>query len=371
MTQAITFILRERGFRAGALRIGYQSCDDSTTQTGIFDRAKCAANAKAFAANRTVIGVIGPYNSGCAVEQIPIAGRAPGGPLAMISPTNSDVLLTREGPAAPEGSLAALYPTGVRNYARLYPTEAAQSAADALFAQHLGARRVFALSDGGYGESFSFYFRRAARSLGLRLAGSARWNQRAAGYRGLARQVAAARPDAVFLGGLLDTNGAAVVKALRAALPRDVELIAVDGFLPIARLFELAGRSAKGLLVSFGGLPQQLLHREGRKFVSDFAATQPDATVHSHSVLAAAATAALLDAIERSDGDRAQVSKRLLASRPRRSILGPFEFDANGDIVPSPITVVRAQRGGGSKAIESIDGARVQRVVRPPASLMR
>ena len=52
---------------------------------------------------RRVIGVVGPYNSGCAVEQIPIAGRAPGGALAMISPTNADVSLTRAGPTSPEG----------------------------------------------------------------------------------------------------------------------------------------------------------------------------------------------------------------------------------------------------------------------------
>ncbi len=38
MSDAITFVLRERGFRAGRYRIGYQSCDDSTAQTGISTR---------------------------------------------------------------------------------------------------------------------------------------------------------------------------------------------------------------------------------------------------------------------------------------------------------------------------------------------
>ena len=79
---------------------------------------------------RSVIGVVGPYNSSCAVPEIPIANAAPGGPLAMISPTNSDVALTRAGPSGRDGGLRALYPTGQRNYVRLYPTEAAQGAAD-------------------------------------------------------------------------------------------------------------------------------------------------------------------------------------------------------------------------------------------------
>ena len=132
MSEAIAHVLRQRGFRAGRLRIGYQSCDDSTAQAGIADEEKCAANAKLYADTPAVIGVIGPYNSYCAIGQIPIANRAR---LAMISPTNSDVALTHPTPLAPEGHLEDLYPTGERNYVRVYPREDAQAAAAALFAR--------------------------------------------------------------------------------------------------------------------------------------------------------------------------------------------------------------------------------------------
>ena len=57
--------------------------------------------------------MIGPYNSGCAELQIPIVSRSAAGPLAMISPANTDVVLTR-GPHA-----RRLYPDGVRSYARV------------------------------------------------------------------------------------------------------------------------------------------------------------------------------------------------------------------------------------------------------------
>ena len=53
MAQAITFVLRERDFRAGRFRVAYQSCDDSVARTGLFDEAKCAANARAYGATRT------------------------------------------------------------------------------------------------------------------------------------------------------------------------------------------------------------------------------------------------------------------------------------------------------------------------------
>ncbi len=364
MSQAIEFVLRQRGFRAGRFSVGYQSCDDSTAQTGIFDEAKCAANAKAFVATPAVVGVIGPYNSGCAVEQIPIAGRARGGALAMISPTNSSVGLTQAAADAPEGGLRALYPTGRRNYARLFPTEAAQGAADARLARSLGARRVAVLSDGGYGESMAFYFRRAAAKLGLRLAATRRWDARARGYGELAAAVARAAPDAVFVSGLLDSNGGAVVRALRERMP-GVELIATDGFLPISKLFDGAGAAARGVYVSLAGQPPELLGPEGRNFVRDFAATQAGVPFHRHSIYAAAAAATLLDAIAASDGTRADVTRRLLATRQRRGILAPLRLDANGDVEPAPITIVRARRGGGSDVVESIDGATVDRVISP------
>jgi DNA-binding SARP family transcriptional activator len=371
MSAAISFVLRARGFRAGRFRVGYQSCDDSTAQSGIDDTAKCAANAKAYAGHRSVIGIVGPFNSDCAFEQIPIAGAAPGGPLALISPTNSAVGLTRATPLAPEGGLRALYPGGTRNYARVYPTEAAQGAADALLARRLGARRVVVVSDGGYGGAMALYFVRAARRLGLDVAAVLRWDAKAAGYGGLAARVAADRPDAVFVSGLLDTNGGAVIRALRARLP-GVAVIAGDGFVPISKLFERAGTAARGVRVSIGGVPPERLGAEGRNFVRDFGAIQPDREVRRDSVHAAAATAALLDAIAGSDGTRASVTRRLLATRARRGILPPFAIDAAGDAAPSRITILRARRGGrGGDTVDSIEGADVERVIEVPARLTR
>ena len=135
MAQAITFVLRERGFRAGKFAIAYQSCDDSIATSGLYDEAKCEANARAYAQNPQVVGVIGPLNSPCAVVAIPPLNRAPDGPLAMISPFNSFVGLTRSGPGVHPSLPASLYPTGKRNYVRVFPTDDLQGAALALFAR--------------------------------------------------------------------------------------------------------------------------------------------------------------------------------------------------------------------------------------------
>ena len=112
MTEAVRFVLEQRDFRAGPYTVGYQSCDDSTAQAGDYDLYKCFSNAKAYARNLAVLGVVGPHNSGCAAVQIPIANQAPGGPLAMISPSNTDMALTRPYPGDAPGRARGALPVG-------------------------------------------------------------------------------------------------------------------------------------------------------------------------------------------------------------------------------------------------------------------
>ena len=73
MTKAIAYMFKQAGYKAGKYTVGYQSCDDSTAQAGKWDSGKCAANAGAYARDKSVIGVLGTFNSGCAEIDLPIA----------------------------------------------------------------------------------------------------------------------------------------------------------------------------------------------------------------------------------------------------------------------------------------------------------
>ena len=158
----------------------------------------------------------------------------------MVSPTNSDVGLTRASPITPEGLLQTLYPSGRRNYVRVYPREDVQAAASAVHARDLDASRVAVLSDGGYGETWAFNFARAARRLGIDVVLARRWRPEARSYARLADAVVRARPDAVYVSGLLDSNAGQVVKDLRSRLPSRTPLIGNEGLLPVSRLFAAA-----------------------------------------------------------------------------------------------------------------------------------
>jgi branched-chain amino acid transport system substrate-binding protein len=372
MAQAIAFVLREHGFRAGRFRLAYQSCDDSIARTGLYDEAKCRENARAYAGNEDVLAVIGTVNSPCAFAALPPLNSAAGGGVAMISPLNGHVGLTRQGPGVPSSLPASLYPTGRRNYVRVYPTDDLQGAALALFARERGRKRVFVLDDGdpSYGVLMATGFETAARRLGLTVAGRLSWDPRAKSYGALADRVAASRATAVFVGGLLDTNAARVVRDLRARLPETVDVLAQDGLTPLPLLVRQAGSAAVGTYVSLAGIVTDRLPPAGAHFVERFAQTQAGAEIEPSAVYAAQAAEVLVDAIRRSDGTRSSVIEELFRTRVSDGLLGSFEFDRNGDISESPVTIVQVRQPDRTATTGSIEGGAFVRLVRPSPGLV-
>jgi branched-chain amino acid transport system substrate-binding protein len=247
---AIRTVLRLHHFMAGRFRVGYQSCDDSTGQEGAFDFFKCAANARAYANDRNVMAVIGPYDSGCAQVEIPVLNRATIGSLPLLSPSNTLPGLTRSSLMNTRGEPTTYYPTGTRNYFRLSAADDLEGTADAELAQRLHLQRVYALSDGtSYGQATIARYTATAKRLHLTVVGSAAWNPNSRGYVRLAGAVAKAGANALFLAGFPFDSGT-LIKALRARLGEKLALIGANGYLPIADLLKSAGRAAVGMYVS-------------------------------------------------------------------------------------------------------------------------
>src|SRR5215212_2969064 len=127
--QAIKMVLADRGWRAGPYTIGMQACEETSARTGQPSAVKCRRNAQAFAEDPSVLGVIGPLSSFCAANMLATLNRAPGGPLADISGSNTYVGLTRAAAGTGPGEPQRYFPTGRRSYARLAPTDDVQGAA--------------------------------------------------------------------------------------------------------------------------------------------------------------------------------------------------------------------------------------------------
>jgi branched-chain amino acid transport system substrate-binding protein len=371
MAQAIALTLREHGFRAGRFRLAYQSCNDALPGTGFSDGATCAANGRAYAAHADVVGVVGTFASGCAESMLPGLNRARGGPVPMVSPLNSSAGLTRriQDPDFP-GQFESLYPTGERNFVRVYPADDLQGAALVEFARDRGRRRLFVLDDGfaGYGVLIGDAGERAAARLGMEVVGRARWSATARSYHRLVRRVAGARADAVLLGGFLDDNGGQLVRELRARLGPSVDLLAADGFGPPAELVRAAGRTAGDVFLAAPGLPVEGLPPAGMQFVRRFARTQPGLEVDLSVVYAAQAAEVLRQAIARSNGTRASVLDALFATRLHGGLIGDVSFDRRGDPTHTAVTIQRVVGDGRrARTVLSARGTKVVRVmqVRP------
>jgi ABC-type branched-subunit amino acid transport system substrate-binding protein len=375
LADAIRLVLRRHGFRAGRYTVGYRSCDDSTAQTGNFEARRCAANASAYAVAERLVAVIGPFNSFCAVSQIPILNRAPGGPLAMISPTNTYPGFTRAGLPPPNGlrgEPAVYYPTGVHHYVRLLPPDDVLPVAHAVLARRLGLSGVYVLDDGSdfWKGLSSDPFRRAAKKLGLAIAGSAAFDPAAKSYAALADRVARSGADGVLLGGDVFLGGDRLLKALRARLGPRVAIMAGFLFENIPEVLKRAGRAARGLYVSNSDVPRAAFARNaaGRQFARDIGT---DAQFVG-ALEAGQAAELVLRAIARSDGTRASVLEHLRASNVTDGILGTFRFDRNGDITTASVPILRivGATPPGTGLPSEFQGAVVDRVVNVPARLM-
>jgi branched-chain amino acid transport system substrate-binding protein len=337
MSKAMTYAIASRGWKAGKYKIGYQSCDDSTAQTGGWDSAKCAANARTYAGNKSVIGVLGTFNSGCAKIEVPVLNRTA---LAIVSPANTGVGLTLGGPGTDAGEPGKYYPTGKRNYARVVANDNVQGPADAMWAKSQGVKKIFVLNDKqtyGYGVAFSF--RAAAKSLGLNVVGFQGWDAKQSSYEALANSIKQAGADGVFLGGIICNNGAKLIKDLRAGLPK-AKIFMPDGFSDP----KSNGTAADGAFISVAGSPPSALKGEGAKFVKDFG-KQIGATPNPYSAYGAQAMLVMLDAIGKSKGDRASVTQSIFGLKVKNGILGDFSINKNGDTSLKPITVYRQAKG--------------------------
>lgn len=343
MVDAIRQQLDDADWKAGDTAVAFQACDDAIESTGEWDEAKCKENAQAYADNSDVIGVVGTYNSGCAAEIIPILNEATDGGVPMVSPGNTLICLTEESATCAPDEPDVYYPSGDRNYARVVPNDAAQGAGLAQFASEQGLERPYILyaADDPTSKGQAETFRGAAGQLGMTLAGLGVWDPEAPNYTALISDVQDSGADSLLLAGLLDQNGAQLIKDKVAVLgpnDGDVALLAPDGFAQQATIDD-AGPDSAGMLVSVPGRTPESLTGPGKDFVDQLQETIGEAPVELFAPYAGEATEVLLDAIDEGSAERAGVVEALFKTKITNGIVGSFDIKPSGDPSVSTISV--------------------------------
>jgi len=345
MNNAIKLYLDSIGGKAGDFSVSFQAFDDATAAKGAWDEATCAANARKYAEDESILGVIGTFNSGCAEIEVPIANDAS---LAYVSPANTAVGLTHVGVGSQPGEPDKYYPSGTRNYARVVASDDFQGQVDAAYMKNkLGVTKVYILDDKeAYGKGVADAFEQSAKDIGMTVAGHTGWDANAQNYKALMTQVKASGADGVYIGGIACLNGGQLIKDKVSAVGDNdaVKLMVSDGFV-LDSLFDEAGADTlKGTYGSAPVLNPEDLTGAGKTFLDSYTAKYGSPEVYT--AYAAAAAQVLVDAIGRSDGSREDVVAKLFQTNITDGIVGPMSFNANGDPEKGLISVFQAEASG-------------------------
>jgi ABC-type branched-subunit amino acid transport system substrate-binding protein len=98
------------------------------------------------------------------------------------------------------------------------------------------------------------------------------------------------------------------------------------------------------MLISQPQIAPSLLRGPGQLFVARFG-KQIGGTFYPSTAYAAQAADVLLDAIARSNGTRASVTRALFATHVRNGITGSFAFTPSGDTTAGSVTIIRVEHG--------------------------
>lgn len=328
MVNGIRMAIDEVGGSIDGYKILYEDMDDASPQRGNWDPAIETQNAQKAAADRSVVGYIGTFNSGASKVSMPILNRAG---LAMVSPANTYPGLTK--PGLGEANEPQSYrPTGKINYFRVVPTDDLQGAVAAEWAKELGAKKVFILHDRElYGKGIADVFQRASKKLGIEVVGFEGIDPKASNYKSLVVKMRAAQPDLVYFGGTTQNNAGQIAKDMRSGGSKAMFMVP-DGcferaFIEAAGAANLDGNT----YVTFGGLPASELTGRGAEFRAAYVkryGQEPEA----YAVYGYEAARVTLDALRRAaTKDRAGVLAALAETKDFDGALGRWSFDENGD----------------------------------------
>ena len=308
----------------GKFTIDYVSLDDATAAAGEWDAAQEQANANKAVGDPEAVVYIGTFNSGAAKVSIPILNQATP-PLAMVSPANTNVGLTKSfEPGEPD----KYYPTGKRNFMRVVTAADVQGAIAAKWMQSLGIKKVYVLNESElYGKSLADMFDKTAKEIGLEIAGHDTLDDKTADYTVLAAKIKATDADGIYFGGGIWNNVRQLLKDVRSA-GIDAKFMGAEGIF--SNDFASTDE-ANGVLATLAGTPKDKLSDKGKKFYIDYNAkygSEPEAyALYGYE----SANVAIATAKKVCAADRQKFLDTAMATKDFDGVLGTWSFDANGD----------------------------------------
>ena len=333
LVNGIKLALEQAGGKAGKFTVKYESLDDSTAQAGSWTPEATQTNALKAAGDDSTAVYIGEFNSGASAVSIPILNEAG---VPQISPANTAVGLTSDEPGAGPGEPDKYYPSGTRTYTRIVPKDTIQGAALATLMKQDGCTKVYMTNDKEvYGGGLAKNIESSAKEQGLDVVANDPIDKNAPNYRSLAEKASGTGANCFVYSGITANNAVQLYKDFAAALP-DAKLYGPDG------VAETGFSDPKE-----GGIPAEVAARvkltvatlspdeyppDGQEFFNSFRDKYNEPNPNPYAIYGYEAMRLALDAIARSQtGEKADIVKALFATKDRKSVLGTYSIDENGD----------------------------------------
>jgi branched-chain amino acid transport system substrate-binding protein len=337
--EAARMCIEDFGGAAGGFALDYEALDDGVAANqGGWEAGQETENANQAVNNPDCMVYLGTYNSGAAQIAIPILNQVEPAPLAMISFANTYPGLTKaiEGATEP-GEPDVFYPSGIRNYMRVCPSDEIQGGAGARWAfNDMGRTRAYVLHDNSlYGEGVANVFQQEFANLGGEVLGYEGFDPRAAGYQALMTSVANAGPDVFYLGATVENNAAVVLQDLRNILSNEETIFLGSDGVNSQAFVDGAADAADGAYITFGGYtPDKLLEEGGPG--ADFVERITERLGHppdAYAVYSYEAMMVTIQAIGRAgEKDRGAILDAMMATEGFNSLLGfTWSFTETGD----------------------------------------
>jgi branched-chain amino acid transport system substrate-binding protein len=341
--------LKQRGGKVGGFTIDYTSLDDSTAQAGAWTPEQTSANARKVAQDDAAVAYIGEFNSGASAISIPILNEVP---VAQLSPANTAVGLTSDEPGADEGEPEKYYPSGQRHYLRIVPKDTIQGAALATVMKKDGCRNAYILNDKEvYGAGVARNIEMSAQEQGLEILANEGIDPKAPNFRSLAAKMKSAGADCFVFGGITANGAVQLYKDVLAAVP-DIRLYGPDGVAETGFTDPEEGgipaNVQQKVKLTVATLDPSEYPPDGQKFFDEYEKEYGESNPNPYAVYGYEAMDLILDTCQRlgSDcGDRQKLIDALFETKGRKSVLGTYDIDENGDTTLTDYGVYRVEDG--------------------------
>ena len=296
-----------------------------------------ATVAQKTADDKSIVAVVGHYNSGVTMVANPIYAQANLASLTVS--TNPDV--TKKAPKL-AGNLTSIF--------RMDAHDGMQGPALAVYAQKKGVKKFAILDDAtAYGKGLSDEVEKKAKELGMEIVMRESATDKTVDFKSLLTKLKAAGADGIMWGGYDDTG------AILAKQARELGLTSFV-FMPDAactpNYMKLAGSAGEGTLCSSTVLPVDAM-KGGADFTKRYEQQFKGQTVQAYAPLTYDAVMVLAEAIKKAGAPDATKIAAALPGVSVTGLSGAVAFLPDGERKDAEVAILEA-KGGKFTLVESV-----------------